>query len=154
VASYIATIAEAVKDALNAADPLFSGAPAFTAERVYSPQVDYATIEDETTLVLVFAGTSERSQETRTTVRSDVEVRILFAHKIDQLTQPNLNTANAAVDEMLEFGEALADAIVPGTRYGGHPCLRVLWEPVVDLEKLQSHRVFVGLITAFFYRSP
>lgn len=152
MSSYVADIAEAVKDALNAADPLFSGAPEFTAERVYVPMKDYTAVEDTT--VQVFHVASERSQETRATVRSDVQVNVLFLHRLDQTTDPTAEAANDTLDELMEWGEAAADVITPGGTFGPGLCLRVVWEPMLDIELLRTHRVFAGVLQCFFMRSP
>jgi hypothetical protein len=153
MSSYIGGVAQAVADQLAAeadASPGFS--QDFTPRRVYIPQRDY---KDVTALTVhVFARAAERSRETRATVRNDIEVDVIVANRIDQLTDPGAEASNPALDAMQQLIEEVADFIADRDhRYDGCPCLRVETDPIFDFEYLRSHRVFVSLIKAFIMRS-
>lgn len=152
MSSYIATVAEAIKDVLNAAQGSSGSITMeFTAERVYTPEKDFSTINDLT--VTVFALAAVRTRETRRDQRKEIEVHTIYAKKIDQLTDPDSEEANAAIDEMMELGEQIADTIFDAGRVGDSevsgPVIRVEQEPLFDFELLRTHRVFVGLVRAF-----
>jgi hypothetical protein len=151
VSSYIAEVAEMVKDELqgNVASDGFS--QDFAPVRVYTSEADY---KDVTSLiVLVFARVSDRTRETRATVRKDIEINVTFAKRIDQLTDPSDPAANPQLDEMMQLGEEIADFIALNGPRWTTPIFKVETDPIFDFEYLRSHRVFVGLIKAFCMRS-
>jgi lysyl-tRNA synthetase class II len=152
MSSYIAGIADAISEAIAdqaAASGGFS--QEFTPVRVYIPERDY---KDVTALTVhVFARAAERSRETRATIRKDVEVDIIVANKIDQLTDPTDEESNPQLDAMQQLVEEIADFAADNGPYFESPCLRVETDPIFDFEYLRSHRVFVGLIKVYCMRS-
>jgi hypothetical protein len=162
LASYIANLTEAVKDLLNSAE-VGSGedlSQEVNAQRVYVPEKEYWTIAEDGELnVHVFARAVDRSRETRASVKSDVEVNVVYFQKIDALVEPETDDpdyGNPILDGLIQLGEEIADLIAnadPLTVYGGIPCVGTEQDPLYDFEVLRTHRTFVGLIRANFYRA-
>ena len=154
MSSYIADIAEAVKDALNAAVASSGLSADFTAERVWVPEKDYSAVTGLVVWVFPRANLLFSSASTRRAQATEVEINIVYAQRLDQLTDPETEAANAAVDAMQQLGEEIADLIADrDQRYDGFPCLRTEQDPIYDFDILRTHRVFVGLIRCFFMRS-
>lgn len=155
MSSYIGDIAEAVKDALNAActglSPTIS--QEFVAERVYTPEKKLTDIS--ALVVQVFARASVRTRESRADIRKEIEVDVLYAVPVDQLTDPDTDdaTMNATLDGFAQLGEEMADVISDkDALYAGSHCLRVEHDPIVDFEVLRNERVFASLLKCFFPR--
>ncbi len=150
MSSYISDCADAIAEALNSAGSgVFSDD--FEAVRVYVPERDYKDISD--LMVHVFARASDRTQETRGSIRKDIEIDVVYATKIESTTDPTDSEGNTELDAMMELGEELADFIATHGPYNSAPCLRVEQDPIFDFEYLRSHRVFVGLLKVFVMRS-
>lgn len=146
MSSYIGSIADAVATALSDA----SLSQEFTAERVYIPETDYANLGTDL-LVQVIARGVERTRESRSQVRKEIEVDVLYMKRVEYGTDTAAEAANTELDEMLQLGEEIADVFSNvDSRFAGVPCLTVESDPIYDFDVLRSHRVFAALIKAFF----
>lgn len=146
--SYTADIADAVVDAINES---LGSSPEFEAQRVYVPERDYSTFTGKS--CKVFSPAIERERETRSTVRKDIELAIIFAAKLDPAVDPTVEAGNTAIDALMQIGEQIADYVALHGPYADAPCLRVEADPIYDFEILRTHRVFVTRLRAFFMHS-
>lgn len=143
--SDIVDIAEAVKDALNAA----TLSMAFTAERLYVPVYEIRSLSG--LKVSVIAASSEDERLSR--------AASLATHRIDVGVQNRIGTGamteseiRAACDPLMDLAEEIADLFdgEPLAGYTQAKCtetsMRVLYLP----QMIDTHRVFTSVVTLTF----
>lgn len=145
--SQVATIAEAVKAALNAApDGTFS--QAFEARRLYVPEDGLEALAELTVTVVPKA--NDRTPQTRAAVLKEIQVDVGVRKRLAQGTDPAAEDANAEIDALMLVVEEVA----------GHldhldvPAANARWvattnDPVYDMERLRGGE-FASLVTLSF----
>lgn len=155
MSSYIGSIADALATALTNASAGSSAdlSQSFTAERVYTPETEFATLGTELR-VEVFARASESERRDRAGVKKEIEIDVMFMKRVAYGTDTTDPDANAELDALMQLGEEIVELLAdPNTRYSGSQCLRTESDPIYDFEILRTHRAFVGLIKAYFLRA-
>lgn len=143
MASEIAAVAEAVKDAINAADLSVE----LEAQRVYVPKFDLRDLED--IAVRVVARSYDRTNASRSAVQKEVPIDIGVAKLISPTSNPESTTANAELDGLIELVEEIA-AIFDASREladtGAWWIRTEVPEPLYDVEALRTERKFLSVI--------
>lgn len=144
--SKLATTAEAVKAALNAA-PGGTFSQAFTAERKYLPLFD---LEELATLrVSVVAAGFAPTALTRSHVQKELTVDVGVHQRLPEGTDPSSAAANAVIDPLLQLVEEIALFFRPGL-YGGASFVSAASETVCDPEQLRANNVFFAFARLTF----
>jgi hypothetical protein len=137
--STLATLSDAVVDALNAA-PL---SQPFSAVRAYVPQFDLAQMQDLHVTVVPKRVTSQAADRSRSQ----------FEYEIDVAVQKKLDTVdNGAIDDLASLTQEIAD-LFRTQRLEDYPsamCLKSQIDPVYALEHLDQLRQFTSVITLTF----
>lgn len=141
-----ATIAEAVKTVLNAASPL--AGQAFTARRLYMPVSDVQDLRD--LRVTVFSVDNPRQVASRNKTQIDPVIQIGIQKRLTTAADPTSEAANAEIDELMAFAEAVADLFRPGQGplgETGAAVVRVDQPPIIDRNHLLQHRTVTSVVT-------
>lgn len=108
MASRNATVAEAVKAALNtaAADPDTFG-ESFVAKRLYAPTVPLEETKD--LVVTVYAPGDSKSNAARLVRAYEIPVLVALQKRFTQAADPSLESANDECDSLMELAEKVFD---------------------------------------------
>jgi len=136
VSSAIATIAEAIKDALNGEDFSMD----FTAARVYRPSYDLKDVKDLT--VVVAPRANEITLLNRRDDQYEVTVQIGVLKKLDDEDNAEIDPLMALVQEICEFlsRKAMGTGLWLSTKN----------DPIYLAEHLHQYRQFTSVITATY----
>lgn len=143
-------IAEAVKDALNAASVAGAFSETFTARRLYLTLDDLPEVVGAGVNVIVAAASSERAALTRARGQKDVTVHVGIFRKLPAGVAVNTEAAAAQLDPMADFAEAVADFFGPGFAAGDAQWVRTSTDPIYDPDRLHDLRVFASLVAVTF----
>lgn len=139
-------IAEAVKDALNAA-PVETFSVEFTARRKYLPRVELEAMGDDL-FVTVAVKSDDRALVSRGgNVARDVPVDVGVQKKLAAGTNPDLEDANPEIDALVTLVEEIADYLSPGKRLGNGVALRTTVDPIYSVDHLDQMSVFMSVVT-------
>lgn len=153
MASYLATIAEAVKDSLNApADGEF--AESFTAVRVYRPTLDLESASLATLSVAVAVKSDSPAPATRGEVFSDILIDVGVRKRLTQSCNPERESANTELDALMEVVEQIAAHFEPGTEVVDAVYLARVERPVTYLAEHLDSKVFTAVLTLTLKRMP
>lgn len=146
MASVLATLAEAVKTALNAG----SFSLDFEAERVYIPEFTPATAGTDLSVKAV-GRTIEFVAGARAAYQKNHVVDIGIQQRLPQGSEPTDDTGNAELDGLVELAEQVADFFTPGAQYGSGQLLTVaVQDPVFIPAHLREHKVFTSVVSLTF----
>lgn len=147
MASRNATIADAVRDDLNAAAAANAFPMSFEARRVYLPIYE---LDQLTQLrVTIFVGSDDRELHARKLFRDDVKISVGFHKRLAADVDPTSEDANAEIDALLELVEAVADRFGPGY-WGGAGWLKTEIAALPNADHLKDHRTFTAFINLTF----
>lgn len=146
--SLAADIADAVRDALNAA-PGGTFSEAFEAKRKWLPRVELAKM-GTALRVSVVPQADDRNLSTRTTVGRDIPIDVGVQKKLPPDLDPDAESANVYIDPLVTLVEAMADYLKPGQTLGGVVIVRTLIDPVCDREQLAQFGIFTSVVSVFF----
>lgn len=146
--SEIYEVADAVKDALNAAS-FNIGAVAFEAERVYVALEELTALDSLTVLVVPIS--DEVTQAARDLVTEDIAIRVgVIQHLPATAGDVTTPAANTAIDPLVQLCRQIALLYAPGTSAGDALWRRTVDKPIFDYARLSKDRVFFGQITFTF----
>ncbi len=151
MASRNATVAEAVKTALNAAAASADTfGETFVAKRIYAPT---EPLESTKTLTVdIYAPGDSKTRVSRGQNAYDIPVLIAIAKRLTVNADPSLETANAELDALMELAEKVADFFEPDPiGLGG-----ALWQStdlnLANPDAMRERRQFFAVATLHFLK--
>ena len=137
--SVTSSIAEAVKDLLNAAVTAGTFSPfTFAAERTYDPPRDLDAIQD--LIVLVIATAELQDAATRDRNRFRVTIQTAVCKRVDAI-----DLANAEIDKLMDLVQSINDTCRAPLVTVGAGWQASRRSPIFDPEALQTKGLFVSV---------
>lgn len=143
--SVLIDIAEAVKDAINAATLSL----AFDAERLYVPLYEIRSFADLKVSVVAAASEDERLSRSSSLGTYRVDVGIHKRIGTGAMTEADIR---AACDPLMDLAEEIGDLFdgAPLTGYTQAKCTETAYRVVYVPQMIDTHRVFLSVVTLTF----